>query len=163
MRVLLIILVVVTLAGTVGRAAPAAPNPWGKMAGFGLGTLQDAVYEQHGFGTSGQPNFETSYRVAGGRVDLFFKHARIAAVNCAAPGPLAGGGCPAGFALPDGIALGSRVPYQSPWHGYSRYNPEQPQYDFYYWRKAVKVGARVVHVYLITERGKVTSIAEATT
>jgi hypothetical protein len=149
-------------AAGVAQAAPSDAASWGKMSGFGLGMLQDAVYQQHGFGTSGGPKFFTSYRVEGGRVDLMFKHGRVTDLNCSAPGPLAGGGCPTGFTLPDGTSLGTKVPYRSPWHGYSRYTPQEPQYDFYYWRKSVRSGGRIVHVYLITERGKVTSIAEAT-
>jgi hypothetical protein len=150
---------VVLLAASPADGATAS---WGKINNFGLGMLQNAVYEQHGFGTSGSPRFYTSYRVGGGRIDLLFKHGRVSAVSCSASGPPGGGGCPAGFALPDGVALGSPVPYRSPWHGYARYTPQEPQYDFFYWRKAVRVGGRTLHVYLLVERGKIVSISETT-
>jgi hypothetical protein len=142
--------------------ANAAPSTWGKIGSFGLGMLQDAVYEQHGFGSSGGRKFYSSYRDGGGRVDLLFKHGRVSEVGCSAPGSVAGGGCPSGFGLPDGVSLGVAAPYRSPWRGYARYVPPEPQYDLYYWKKVVRTPARLVYVYLVVERGKVISIGEST-
>jgi hypothetical protein len=96
---------VVCLVLLAASPAGGATASWGKIDSFGLGMLQNAVYEQHGFGTSGSPRFYTSYRAGGGRVDLLFKHGRVSAVSCSASGPAGGGGCPTGFALPDGVSL----------------------------------------------------------
>jgi hypothetical protein len=158
------LIVGVAAFGAVAVAATsvaAATSQWGKIGEVGVGMLQDAVYQQHGYGSSGQPQFVTSYRERGGQVDVLFKHGRVTNVSCSEAN--AGGrGCPAGFALPDGVALNMPVPFRTPWRGYTRYVPPDAQFDFYYWRKAVRVGGRLLHVYLMTERGKIVSIGEGT-
>ena len=156
----LLALLIVGFTAALTSTANGATPQWGKIGGIGIGMLQNAVYQQHGFGSSGRPGSYTRYRLQGGEVEIGFVHGRVAGVNCGALGGEAG--CPQGFALPDGVTQHTHVPYKSPWKGYARYTPQQPQSDFYYWRKVVRAGGRPLHIYLITERGKVLSIAEAT-
>jgi hypothetical protein len=80
---------------------------------------------------------------------------------CTAPSSLAGRGCLAGFALPDGVALGTPVPYAKRWRSYIRYTPRDAQYDLYSWKKQVRVGGRLIGIYLTVEKGKVISIGES--
>ena len=146
----------------VAVPARAAAPTWGKIGGIGVGMLQNAVIEQHGLGERDSCTDKGCEDVRYyGRVQVVFEHGRVSSVNCAAPGPLAGRGCPAGFALPDTVSLGTPVPYQKQWRGYVRYTPQEPQYDFFYWKKSVRVGGRVLGVYLTIEKGKVIDIMEA--
>ncbi len=150
------------IALTASVSARVAAPAWGKIGGIGVGMLQDAVVEQHGLGErdscTGEGCADVRYY---GRVQVSFEHSRVVSVDCTAPGSLAGRGCPAGFALPDGLALGTPVPYRKHWRGYVRYTPQEPQYDFFYWKKSVRVGGRAIGVYLIIEKGKVIGITEA--
>lgn len=149
-------------AAIAPATALSAAAAWGKIGGIGVGMLQDAVIYQHGLGQRDSCTDKGCLDVRYyGRIQVIFKHGRVASVDCAALGSLAGRGCPAGFVLPDGVSLGTPVPYGKHWHGYVRYTPQDQQYDFYSWKKYVRVGGRVIVVYLTIEKGKVIGILEA--
>jgi hypothetical protein len=153
-----------SLLAVLGAAssAHAAPSGWGKIGGIGVGMLQDAVVYHYGVGhrnsCADKGCADVRYY---GKVQVVFEHGRVASINCAAPGSLAGRGCPFGFALPDGVALGTTVPYAKRWRGYVRYTPQEGQYDLYSWKKQVRVGGRLVGVFLTVEKSKVVSIGES--
>jgi hypothetical protein len=146
----------------VGAGASLAVEPvWGKMGGIAVGMLQEAVIYNQGLGhrESCTDKGCADVRDYDG-VQVIFEHGRVGSVNCAAPGPLAGHGCPNGFVLPDGVALGTRVPFGKSWRGYIRYIPPDAQYDFFYWKKHVRIDGRLIGVYLMIEKGKVIGIGE---
>jgi hypothetical protein len=152
----------VLTALTVAGAGFAATNQWGKIGGIGVGMLQDAVIYQHGLGQRDSCTEKGCADVRSyGRVQVTFVHGRVSSVNCSAAGALAGRGCPTDFVLPDGVKLGTAVPFAKRWRGYVRYTPQEPQYDFYSWKKSVRVGARLVGIYLTVEKAKVVAIVES--
>jgi hypothetical protein len=155
---LLASLIAFTTSGSAHTTTPA----WGKIGGIGVGMLQDAVVYRYGLGHRNSCTDKGCADVRTyGKVQVVFKHGRVASIDCASPGPLAGRGCPLGFVLPDGVTLGTAVPYAKHWRGYVRYTPKDSQYDLYSWKKQVRVGGRLIGVYLTVEKGRVIGIVEA--
>jgi hypothetical protein len=152
---------ILALFATFAAPAAAGAPVWGKIGNIGVGMLQEAVIEQNGLGEQqgcGQGCVDIRYY---GKVEVEFKGGRVVSISCAAPGSLAGRGCPAGFALPGGVELGTRVPYRKQWRGFSRYVPATPQSDLFYWRRYVRVGGRRIEVDLVVEKGRVIDITES--
>lgn len=144
------------------QTASAAAPQWGKIGTIGIGMLRAAVVEQQGFGVSDSCTGVGCATVGQyGKLQVQFSNGRVTDIDCAAPGSLAGTGCPAGFTLPDGVTLGTPVPYRTNWNGYTRYTPTEPQYDLFYWRRTVNESGRRIHVYLVVEKGHIISIAES--
>jgi len=156
------VIAVALSAVVVAVPAHAAAPVWGKIGGIGVGMLQDAVIYHYGVGERDSCTDKGCADVRYyGKVQVVFEHGRVAAIYCTAPGSLAGRGCPPGFALPDRVALGTPVPYAKRWRSYTRYTPRDAQYDLYSWKKQVRVGGRLIGIYLTVEKGKVISIGES--
>ena len=68
--------------------------------------------------------------------------------------------CDPNFELPDGVALGTKIPFGKTWNGYKRvalYEPgPRPG-----WRKFVRVGKAGLRVTLDIDRGRVTCVSIA--
>lgn len=140
-------------------AAVSHGRVWGMIGPFQLGMLQSAVYKTHGYGSTGEAWPWTSYRVAGGTVKVgFLLRRRLSDLSCATPGFPQGGGCPKGFQLPDGVAVGTLVPARSPWRGYTRSRSSQRL-----WEKTVRTATRRISVTIFAMQGKVVFIGESTT
>jgi hypothetical protein len=153
------------LAAPISSAA--TTSGWGSIAGIAVGASQATVIAQHGPDSSpscaGQQGC-LDYHVYG-KVAVVFVRNKVASVSCGSPA-LGGLGCPAGFVLPDGVALGTAVaPSGRSWHGYA--NPKQPagiDIDMggpageSTWSKSLRVGSRRVSVVLGVMKGKVVSI-----
>jgi hypothetical protein len=106
------------LTTAVGVApAPAAARSWSSMGPFSIGTTRAAVYKQHGFGSAGAAATITTYPIAQGVVSVAFVSGKVADLECGAAHLLEP--CPAGFALPDGAADGTKVPRKKGWHNYT--------------------------------------------
>ena len=150
-------------AALTGLAVRYAALSWGTIGGIRVGSAQAALIHKRGPGVRYNKPCPICVDLRWyGPVLVEFKHRRVVRLDCAATGPLAGRGCPHGFVLPDGVALGTPVPRQTRWHGYVTYVPMTgAQYDFIYWRRSVRVGHRAIWVSLVVEKGRVIGITEA--
>jgi len=161
-RVLAAVVLACCASAFVVSGARTATPAWGKIGALGIGMLEQAVIYHQGLGRQESCTSKGCADVRGyGTVQVVFEHGRVASVDCAAPGSLAGRGCPAGFVLPDGVALGTPVPFASSWRGYVRYQPPDAQYDLFSWKKQVRLGGRAIVVYLTVEKGRVIGIGES--
>jgi hypothetical protein len=95
-----------------------------------------------------------------GSVEVSFVGHVVRSLLCATP-ELMGRGCPPGFALPDGVSLGTRVPEQpTHWHGYVRADAHPSQYAT--WNKAVPGrGGNHIDVFFSLYRDKVVAMGES--
>jgi len=152
-----------SISSVMLASASTLATPWGTIGGIAVGTPQTTVVEQRGPGVHYNAPCPICVDLRYyGRVLVEFQHQRVLHVGCAAPGPMAGRGCPRGFALPDGVALGTSVEPRSPWRGYARYIPSiGGEYDFVYGKKSVRVAGRTVWVYLVVEKGRVIGVTES--
>jgi hypothetical protein len=147
-----------------GATAPT----WGTIAGITIGTPQATVIAQHGPGSGPScagRQMCLDYHVYG-KVAVVFAGGKAASVSCGAAA-LGGFGCPAGFALPDGVFLGMTVPAGKGWRGYSL--PKASSWVHVdtgatgqsTWSKSLRVGSSTVYVVLGVAKAKVVMIGYA--
>jgi len=147
-----------------GATAPT----WGTIAGITIGTPQATMIAQHGQGVvpaCASQQWCLDYHVYG-KVAVVFAGGKVASVSCGAPA-LGGYGCPAGFALPDGVFLGMTVPAGKSWRGYAL--PKTSSWVHVdvgasgesTWSKSLRLGSSTVYVVLGAAKGKVLAIGYA--
>ena len=152
-------LIAVSLTLLATPVSSGATRPvWGTMGGITMLTPETTVIAQHGRGEriGGKMTDDRYY----GSVEVSFVGHVVRSLLCATP-ELMGRGCPPGFALPDGVSLGTRVPEQpTHWHGYVRADAHPSQYAT--WNKAVPGrGGNHIDVFFSLYRDKVVAIGES--
>ena len=138
---------------TSAAAAPASSRNWSSMGPFSIGTTRAAVYKAHGFGSAGAAATITTYPIAEGVVSVAFVSGKVADLECGAAHLLEP--CPAGFALPDGVADGTKVPRKKQWHNYTL---EAGNNGTFTMSRTATAGGTRIGVILAVSKGSVSGI-----
>ena len=157
----LAVILVAALVTGYSDATPREPSArsvtpsWTKMGGIGLGTLRDAIEYRRGKGRplNAYTKDVVTYRVPGGRVGVAYANGRVSSLWSSDPV----------FELPDGVVIGTLVPYRrvgGTWNGYRRchYLVDSGSGNFAPngWAKRVRRGRSEVIVRLVTNKQRVT-------
>jgi hypothetical protein len=157
----------VTAAVTSAHATPAADTvtpSWVCIKGLCIGHSRDRIDYRYGPNWNGG-RLSRSLKVPGGSVGVAFYRELVldyvALDNVKPTNHVTGvGTCDPVFRLPDGVELGTRIPFGRYWKGYKRVNLFEPG-PRPGWRRFVTVGGKKVRVTLDIDQGRVRCVSIA--